>query len=371
MDIQHTPYPPSTEFLPVAEVRAFGPGLVLQFATEEKTSYGSGQRLLNTYLEARDWNRMIGVSTVGELNAKALQESTAGIVRKSEALQEKKIIQLADQINERNEIRLVCLSGPSSSGKSTVAQRLATQLEVNGLNPVLLSLDDYYRDRRDIPEEGTGQKNYEAPHALDLDLFALHLSKLLAGESVPVPRFDFVNGRRLAPQTLTSLPDGDKGLLLIEGLHALNPLVWKQLPEKNVFRIFVSALTQLVFDENNRIQTSKVRLLRRIVRDRRFRGTPTEETLSRWNSVREGEKAYIFPFQEDSDAIFNSSLVYEAAVLKVFAQRYLLEVPRNDPGQGEAYQLLKFLDLFVPVFPDRVPSNSILREFIGGGGYSY
>ena len=373
VDVQHCPYPPSTGFVPRAEVRAFPPGLVLQFSTEDDTTYGSGRKLLGSYLETRDWNRMVGVSTVGELNSKTLQDALAQVIRNSEAFYDKKIIEIADCIAERaGELRLVCLSGPSSSGKSTVVHRLSTHLKVNGLRPVLLSLDNYYRDRREMPRNEDGEQDYEAPDALDLELVREHLEALLAGAQVELPRFDFLTGRRVASGHQLKLDKDQSSILLIEGLHALNPLIWGSLlPLKAVFRIFVSALTQLVIDEHNRIQTSKVRLLRRIVRDRRYRGTPAQETLMRWSSVRKGEESHIFPFQEESEAIFNSSLVYEAAVLKIFAQRYLMEVPRDHPCQGEAYQLLKFLELFVPVFPDRIPSDSVLREFIGGGSFMY
>lgn len=373
VDIQHCPYPPSTGFVPKAEVRAFSPGLVLQFSTEQDTTYGTGRKLLACYLESRNWNRMVGVSTVGELNSKTLQGTLAEVIRNSEALHEKKIIEIADRIAERRgELRLVCLSGPSSSGKSTVVHRLSTHLRVNGLRPVLLSLDNYYKDRRDIPCNESGMQDYEAPEALDLELFRADLEALLAGSQVALPQFDFLTGRRVCGGLKLQIDKEQGSVLLIEGLHALNPLIWASLlPLKAVFRVFVSALTQLVIDEHNRIQTSKVRLLRRLVRDRRYRGTPAQETLMRWGSVRTGEESYVFPFQEESEAIFNSSLVYEAAVLKIFAQRYLMEVPRDHPCQGEAYQLLKFLELFVPVFPDRIPSDSVLREFIGGGSFMY
>jgi len=371
LDIQHGPYPLSTAFLPELTVRAFGPGLVLQFASEQDSTGGGGQALLRSYLETRDWNRMLGVANVGQLNQSILEDRFEEVVRLSEALHEKKLVEIAREVHQRK-VRVVCLAGPSSSGKSTVAHRLATQLQVAGLRPSMLSLDNYYRDRTDMPKDSAGLRDFEAPEALDLPLLSQHLEQFFLSEKVRVPQFDFVHGVRIDEQKWTEIEGGPNRVLLVEGLHALNPRIWTTVASSpGIYRIFVSALTQLVIDEHNRIQTSKVRLLRRIVRDRRYRGTPAGETLLRWRSVRRGEELHVFPFQEETDALFNSSLVYEAAVLKVFAQRYLLEVPRDHPAQGEAHQLLKFLELFVPVFPDVVPSSSLLREFIGVNAFRY
>ncbi len=373
VDIQYGPYPLSSGVLPHAEVRAFPPGLVLQFATEENTTTGSGELLLSSYLETRSWNRMMGVATVGQLNAAMIADRAEEVISLSEALHQQKLVEIAQEIvARRDRVKMVCLAGPSSSGKSTVLQRLAIQLRVNGLQPLMVGLDHYYRDRRDLPNYESGEQDYEHPEALDLALLRDHLQALIQGKGVKVPRFDFIDGRRSDSSTWTELVGGEDKILLLEGLHALNPLLWREvLQPSQIFRIFISALTQLTIDEQNRIQTSKVRLLRRLVRDRRYRGTPAGDTLSRWRSVRAGEDQYIFPFQEECEAIFNTTLVYEAAVMKTFAMRYLLEVPRDHPRQGEAYQLLKFLDLFVPVFPDGIPMNSILREFIGGGSFDY
>lgn len=371
VDIQHGPYPLSTGFLPKSEVRAFRPGLVLQFATEQDTTCGGGRVLLKSYLETRDWNRMVGVTNIGQLNQAILEDRLEEVVRLSEALHDKKLVEIAQEVYQRN-IRVICLAGPSSSGKSTVVHRLATQLQVIGLRPVMLSLDNYYRDRSSMPQDSQGRRDFEAPEALDLPLLGEHLEQFFQSKRVRVPGFDFVHGIRVPKENWSEIEGGPARVLLIEGLHALNPRIWGRLGSSpDLYRIFVSALTQLVIDEQNRIQTSKVRLLRRIVRDRRYRGTPASDTLLRWQSVRRGEELHVFPFQEETDALFNSSLVYETAVLKVFAQRYLLEVPRDHPAQGEAYQLLKFLELFVPVFPDVVPSSSLLREFIGVNAFRY
>lgn len=365
IDLQHGPYPLSTGVLPDCRVLAMPPGLVLQLDCERQPKLASHHLLLQSYREARQWNRQMGVATIGQLNEAILEDRLGRIVRLAEALHEKKVVEVAAEICRR-QARVICLAGPSSSGKTTVVQRLATQLEVNGLKPMILNLDDYYRARDELPFEEDGMQDFESPQALELSLLNQHLETFLQGQPIRIPRFDFVRGRRLDGEAGRTLQAESNSVLLLEGLHALHPQIsGGPLTQSSTFRIFVSALTQLVIDEHNRIQTSKVRLLRRIVRDRRYRGTPVCQTLARWPRVRAGEETHIFPHQASADALFNSSLVYETAVLKSFAQRYLLEVPRDHECQGEAYQLLKFLDLFIPVFPDVVPSTSVLREFIG------
>ncbi len=360
-DIQHSVAPPSTRHLQGVEVLPFSPGLVLRFGPCcDELHPGDGRLLLGCYQETSRWNEMIEVRTVGELNASILTGSIEQVVRLSEAWHEKKIATIADQICEQEDLRVVCIAGPSSSGKSTFLKRLAIQLRVNGRRTLTISLDDYYRGRG-VKE----QVDLESPEALDLELLRDHLARLVEGQVVHLPQFDFVKQRPVPHELWKPVRLESNHILLLEGLHALNPLTTSSLPRGVSFRVFVSALSQLIIDEHNRIPTSKVRLLRRITRDRKFRGSTTVEILEQWPRVREAERRYIFPFQEQVDCLFDSSLAYEAAVLKSFTWRYLMEVPREHPTQVEAFGLLKFLELFVPIFPEIVPSNSLLREFVG------
>lgn len=371
--IQHGPFLPSTAHAGPLRVVPFQRGMILQFSREgARPDPARSSRLVSAYRESREWNRMISVATVGDLNEAILEDRLGDVIRVQEGLHEKKIVQIADAISaRRDKVRLVCVAGPSSSGKTTFVRRLSVQLQVTGITPVIVGLDDYYRNRDECPRDAEGKLDFEAVEALDVDLLARHLQALVAGQEVRVPRFDFTTGSRVPEARWKPLQLQKNQILLIEGIHGLNPLLSGSVPEETRYRIFVSALTQLVIDGHNRIPTSDGRLLRRIVRDRRYRGTKAAETIEMWPRVRRGEERYIFPFQEQCDVMFNSALVYEAAVLKTFAWRYLLEVPRQDPARVQAYPLLRFLDLFVPIFPDHVPSNSVLREFIGGSGFTY
>ena len=368
-DLQHGPYAPSTRHTRGCRVVAYPPGLILHFPGSVLTSPQPGQqdqrRLYQAYRETREWNKLIGIASVGDLNAASLEDRVSQVVGMTEALHEKKIAQIADSIKSLpDRPRIVCVAGPSSSGKTTFVRRLAVQLQVNGLRPTLISLDDYYLDRQDCPKDEQGDYDFETIEALDRPLIAAQIAALAGGGSAVEPRFDFVQGRRKSEGVAMQLGPAD--VLVLEGIHALNPDL---LPGLQPFRIFVSALTQLIIDERNRIFTSDARLLRRLVRDRRYRGTSSADTIARWPKVRAGEERWIFPHQERADAIFNSTLLYETAVLKPFAWRYLLEVPRTHPSRVRAYELLRFLELFVPVFPDAIPANSVLREFIGGSGF--
>ncbi len=368
-DLQHGPYAPNTRQARGCRVIAYPPGLILLFPGSVITSpIPSGvdcRRLYEAYRETRDWNRLVGVTSVGDLNAASLEDRIPQVILMAEALHEKKLAEIADAVTALDQTqRIVCVAGPSSSGKTTFVKRLAVQLQVNGLRPILVSLDDYYLERQHCPRDEHGDFDFETIEALDRTLIAEQVASLAAGQQVQVPRFDFVRGQRKSEGVTVQLRPQD--VLVLEGIHALNP---ELLPGVTPFRIFVSALTQLVIDERNRVFTSDARLLRRLVRDRRYRGTSAAETIERWPKVRAGEERWIFPHQERADAIFNSTLVYESTVLKPFAWRYLLEVPRSHPSRVRAYELLHFLDLFVPVFPDRIPANSVLREFIGGSGF--
>lgn len=359
-DVLHGVVPPSTSYLEGVEILSFQGGLVLRFGDCcDELHPGDGKALLLSYQQTRDWNEMIGVNTVGDLNEVILQGRFEEVVRLSEALHEKKISNIADEICSKGDIRLVLIAGPSSSGKSTFLRRLCVQLTVNGKRPLEVSLDDYYCDR-----SGIDSLDLEAPEALDLSLLREQIERLLDGQKVRVPRFNFKLGRPAPRESWRQIAMEPDGIIVLEGLHALNPSVTAAISTSSQYRLFVSALTQLRIDEYNRIPTSKVRLLRRITRDRKSRGASTAEVLQQWSRVRQGERRFIFPYQEQIDSLFDSSLVYEAAVLKSFAWRYLLEVPEEHATRGEAYRLLKFLELFVPVLPEVVPSNSILQEFL-------
>jgi uridine kinase len=374
IDIAHGPVAPTTGVVRGFALVAYEDGLLLRF--QRNGAPGSlpplqpQPKLFVTYRETRRWNAALGVANVGALNRTCLSGKIGEVIRVAEGFHEKKIAQIADVITAASDhVRLVLVSGPSSSGKTTFIGRLGVQLRVNGIQPIRVSLDNYFFDREQTPPGADGKPDYEALEALDLELLQRHLAALLRGEQVTVPRYDFLVGRRAPAERSVNLRLGEHQVLLVEGLHALNPKLTAGVPELAKYRIFISALTQLTLDDHNRIFTSDARLLRRIVRDRLFRGHPATRTLDLWGAVRRGEARGIFPFQENADVMFNSALVYETAVLRVFAERFLLEVPREHPAYTEAYRLLKFLAWFVPVFQDDVPHTSILREFIGGSAF--
>lgn len=370
VDIPHGPYALTTGCGKGARVIPYESGLILQFP-DARIHPRKMQKLWACYRQTRDWNRNLGMESVGNLNQAILSDHIGEVIRISEALHEKRISQIADEITQsRDEKRVICIAGPSSAGKTTFVRRLSIQLKVNGVTPKIIGMDDYFLDREVCPRDKNGDFDFESLGALNLDLIHEHLEKLLKGFEVRRPHFDFVTGRStLAVGEPLRLEENQ--VLLIEGIHGLNPLLTKSIPASCTFKVFTNALTQLVFDAHNRILTSDTRLLRRIVRDRLFRGTSTADTIAMWDNVRLGEKRHIFPFQEQADATFNSSLVYERAVLKTYAARFLLEVPRRHPSRAEAHRLLKDLELFVPIVPMEVPSNSVLREFIGGSAFNY
>lgn len=375
--MMHGPCAPSTGCLRGVQVVPYPPGIILLFPGEAATSplpgpESQGGKLFQVYRETREWNQLIGVSAVGDLTTAALEGRFDEVIRIAEALHEKKIAEVADTIAaQRGQLKLICIAGPSSSGKTTFGQRLAVQLRVNGLQPLPVSLDDFYAGRHLTPRDENGDLDFEALEALDLDLLDRCLCQLLKGEPTALPRYDFRSGAPAPRETwkVVQLRPGE--VVLLEGIHGLNPRIAPGVATGQRFHIFVSALTQLVIDEHNRIFTSDIRLLRRIVRDRFFRGFSAAETIERWPSVRRGEELYIFPFQERADAMFNSTLVYETSILRTLAWRFLLEVPRNHPSRVRAYELLKFLELFIPVFSEAIPANSVLREFIGGSGFGH
>lgn len=370
-EIQHGPVARMTSQIDPFHLEPFPPGFVFEFEDVIRIGIGkhptSQQVLFRTYQESRRWNRILGVTTVGQLNELALDGKMQDIIRITEGFHEKKIAQIADQIADRGQVQLITIAGPSSAGKTTFANRLATQLRVNGLQPKALSIDDYYLNRDDMPRLPNGELDLESVEALDLGLFNQHLHRLLAGETVSLPHFDFTTGKRTHPSTWTQTKLAPGHILIIEGIHGLNPRLSEAVPLERKFRVFINALTQLNLDRSNRLFTSETRLLRRLVRDRRYRGYNAGHTIAKWAGVREGERKYIFPYQEGVDAMFNSALIYELSVLKLFAERYLLEVPRDHPSAPFAHRLRNFLQLFVVIEPHDIPPTSILREFVGDG----
>jgi uridine kinase len=319
----------------------------------------------------RAWLAAMGVGSVGAFNRLCVTGQVAQLVRVSEGFQEKRIGQIADAIAARGpELRAICVAGPSASGKTTFIQRLNVQLQVLGMNPIGLSLDDYYVDRERTARDARGEYDFEALEALDLDLLRDHIRRLLAGELVQTARYDFRLGKSYSNGGPTvQLRAGD--ILVLEGIHGLNPaLLGDCIPRGSTFRVFVHPATTLAFDRLSRVSATDVRLLRRIVRDRYQRGHSAAQNIARWPSVLAGEQKHIFPFQREADVVFDSSLVYEPSVLKVYAERYLLEVGEDDPGYGTAHRLRLLVDPFVAIYPDHVPTTSLLREFIGGTAWA-
>jgi uridine kinase len=328
-------------------------------------------RLFGAFREAQRWNELIGVANLSQFNRGLIEGRAGQLIRLAEGLHEKKLIEVADLIAaRRDKARLILISGPSSSGKTTFSKRLDIQLRVNGIEPVMLSLDNYYLAPDETPKHPDGRPDFEHIEALDLPLLREQLPRLIAGEKVETPLFDFSVHRRRTDKTLPVQLGPDQALV-IEGIHALNPRLTETIARDVKFKIFVSALTQLMIDEHNRVFTADSRLVRRIVRDRLFRNYSAQGTIEMWDSVRLGEQRWVFPFQEEADVLFNSALIYEQAVLTTYARRFLMEVPRETPAFVEADRLLTFLELFIPILPEEVPGTSVLREFIGGSVFSY
>jgi uridine kinase len=316
------------------------------------------------------WLKLMGVESVGTFNRVCVQGKVAELIRVSEGFHEKRIAEIADQIEKRPGIRVVAVAGPSSSGKTTFIKRLLVQLRVNGLEPFELSLDDYYLDREKQVPDPNGSVDFEKLEALELSELRADLDALLRGETVRPPRYDFQQGVS-RKQAGAELRLGERSVLLLEGIHALNPTLSGPDTRKKTFSIFIHPATSLAFDRLSTLEPADVRLLRRVVRDRHQRGFATRDTLARWPSVRRAERLHIFPYQGEADAVFDSSVIYEVSVLRVYAERYLLEVPRSSPEAPSARRLRKLLQYFVPIHPDHVPPTSLLREFIGGSGFTY
>lgn len=326
-------------------------------------------KMFEIFKEHHHWQDIIGIRTVGDFNAAVDAGHATDIINISEALQEKKIAQIAEQIAARPGVKLVLLAGPSSSGKTTSCKRLSIQLAVNGLKPLQISLDDYFVDRERTPKDENGEYDYESIYALDLQKINDQFNALFRGEEVELPKYDFPSGK--SKKSGQRLKMNDNNVLVVEGIHALNPELTAQIPNEQIFRVYASALTTILLDNHNYIPTTDNRLLRRIIRDYKYRGVSAQDTIHRWPSVRAGENKWIFPFQENADAMLNTAMLYELAVLKMQAEPLLEQVPENCDEYAEAYRLLKFLKYFKGIPFNNLPPTSLLREFLGGSSFHY
>ena len=326
-------------------------------------------KMFGIFKEHHQWQDILGLRTIGDLNEVISKGYSSMLIQISEALQEKKIAKIADEIAQRKGIKLVLIAGPSSSGKTTTCKRLSVQLAVNGIMPVGISLDDYFLDRDKTPHDEKGDYDFENLHALNLPLLNEQLTALFRGDEIELPRYDFPTGTSQKSGKKLRLHDNE--ILVVEGIHALNPELTSQIPDEQIFRVYASALTTILLDNHNYIPTTDNRLLRRIIRDNKYRGVNARETIRRWPSVRAGENKWIFPFQENADAMFNSAMLFELAVIKSQAEPLLEQVPENCPEYAEAYRLLKFLRYIKPIPETQIPPTSLLREFLGGSSFEY
>ena len=367
---------PRTGMLRVWELRPFKEGFLLvgfdHANPDVPPQHLTQEKMYRAFTDYVDFNAIAGVRNVGELNDTVARRRAADLVNVTEALHEKALARISDEITRRYHeggARVVLIAGPSSSGKTTTTKRLGIQLMTNLLKPQLISLDNYFINRELTPRDETGDYDYESLYALDLEQFNRDLNAILAGEEVELPTYNFELGRRQYKGQRLRLDEGS--ILLIEGIHGLNPALTAQVEERMKFRVYVSALTTITIDNHNWIPTTDNRLLRRIIRDHKYRGTSAIETIRRWPSVRRGEEKWIFPYQENADATFNSSLLYELAVMRDFAEPILKKVPHDVVEYSEAYRLLKFLSYFEPIELRMIPSTSLLREFLGGSSFKY
>jgi uridine kinase len=326
-------------------------------------------KMFEIFQEHHQWQDILKLRTVGDLNAAIEHGYANNLIQISEALQEKKIAQIADEIAHRKGVRMVLIAGPSSSGKTTTCKRLSVQLAVNGIKPIGISLDDYFLDRDQTPRDETGDYDFEHLHALNIPLLNEQMNALFRGEEVELPRYNFQKGK--SEWSGKKLKLNGNEILVVEGIHALNPELTAQIPDEQIYRIYASALTTILLDSHNYVPTTDNRLLRRIIRDHKYRGVSAKDTIRRWPSVRKGENRWIFPFQENADAMFNSAMLFELAVIKKQAEPLLEEVYENCEEHAEAYRLLKFLHYIKPISEDQIPPTSLLREFLGGSSFEY
>lgn len=377
VDCYYSSLVPSTGYIRLFDIVKYYDGLLLRIPSRENPTkleeVVKQEKMLEVFQEYHRWNQILGISTVGDLNVACNHGHATDLINVSEALQEKKIAQIADEITHRNQdgkrVKLVLISGPSSSGKTTFSKRLSIQLMTNGLKPYPISLDDYFVNRNDTPLDENGKHDFESLYAVDLPFFEEQLTTLLNGEEVELPRYNFTTGKR--EMSGKKLRIDEHMILIIEGIHALNPALTPHIPNENKYKVYVSALTTILLDNHNYIPTTDNRLLRRIIRDYKYRNYSAEETIARWPSVRAGEEKWIFPYQENADAMFNSALLFELAVLKDYVEPVLRKVPNRCPEYSEAHRLLRFLNYFVSVQDKELPPTSLLREFLGGSSFQY
>lgn len=377
VDCYYSSLVPSTGYIRLFDIVKYYDGLLLRIPSRENPTkleeVVKQEKMLEVFQEYHRWNQILGISTVGDLNVACNEGHATDLINVSEALQEKKIAQIADEITHRDQdgkrVKLVLISGPSSSGKTTFSKRLSIQLMTNGLKPYPISLDDYFVNRNDTPLDENGKHDFESLDAVDLPFFEEQLSTLLNGGEVELPRYNFTTGKR--EMSGKKLRIDEHMILIIEGIHALNPALTPHIPNENKYKVYVSALTTILLDNHNYIPTTDNRLLRRIIRDYKYRNYSAEETIARWPSVRKGEEKWIFPYQENADAMFNSALLFELAVLKDYVEPVLRKVPNRCPEYSEAHRLLRFLNYFVSVQDKELPPTSLLREFLGGSSFQY
>ena len=348
-------------------------GVLLRIPSQEDPSrlgaFIRQDKMFEIFQEHHRWQNILGMRTVGDLNRAIQNGHTNELIQLSEALQEKKIAQIADEIARHKGIKMVLIAGPLSSGKTTTFKRLSVQLAVNGIKPIGISLDDYFLDRDQTPLDANGDYDFEHLHALNIPLLNEQMNALFRGEEVELPRYNFQQGRSEWSGKRLQLKGNE--VLVVEGIHALNPELTAQIPDEQIFRVYASALTTILLDNHNYIPTTDNRLLRRIIRDHKYRGVSAQETIRRWPSVRKGENRWIFPYQENADAMFNSAMLFELAVIKQQAEPLLEQVPENCVEHAEAYRLRKFLSYIRPIPEDQIPPTSLLREFLGGSSFEY
>lgn len=363
----------STSEVYLFDLVAYSDGMLLRVPSREDPGQlcpmPRQQKMFDVFKEHHEWQNNIGLRTVGDLNDAVDKGFATDIINVNEALQEKKIARIADQIAARHDVKLVLLAGPSSSGKTTTCKRLSIQLLTCGLKPLQISLDDYFIDRDKTPLDANGEYDYESIHALNIDLINEQFNALFKGEEIELPRYNFQAGK--SEKSGKRLKLGPNDIVVVEGIHALNPELTAQIPEQQKFRVYVSALTTILLDEHNYIPTTDNRLLRRIIRDYKYRGVSAQESIHRWPSVRAGEERWIFPYQENADAMFNSAMLYELAVIKQQAEPLLEQVPENCEEYAEAHRLLKFLRYFHAISYRQLAPTSLLREFLGGSSFKY
>ena len=354
-------------------VEKYYDGLLLRLPSREHPSelgeMTHQDKMFGIFKEHHQWQDILKLRTIGDLNEAITKGFSSQLIQISEALQEKKIAKIADEIAQRKGIKMVLIAGPSSSGKTTTCKRLNVQLAVNGIKPIGISLDDYFLDRDKTPLDEKGDFDFEHLHALNLPLLNEQLTALFRGDEVELPRYDFPTGKSTKSGKRLKMEEND--ILVVEGIHALNPELTAQIPKEQIFRVYASALTTILLDNHNYIPTTDNRLLRRIIRDHKYRGVSALETIRRWPSVRAGENKWIFPYQENADAMFNSAMLFELAVIKSQAEPLLEQVPENAPEHAEAYRLLKFLRYIKPIPETQIPPTSLLREFLGGSSFEY